>query len=159
MNYQVTGIQLILLRLGHRSRGRPRKRTKPTENKPSQKLKSGVKVKYKLNDGDNWTTVNLLDRAGKKGGRHDGAWKFKDTNGEERWLNFNKDVNDWSIVNEPEIKKDQIEGDIEAEVHMAEKYVKEIKHNVQPTELELWKYNKAYIELENTQKYSSAKFV
>ena len=124
-----------------RGPGRPKKTEKHVEKDP--KLKSGYKVRYKLESNNNWLTVKLISRSGKKAGIHDGEWNVMDENGTISVINFKKDNIICEILNnEQEVNIAEVEYEKVEEVYLVEDFIKQSTEKIKEAkirELQSWK--------------------
>ena len=145
-----------------RGPGRPKKTEKHVEKDP--KLKSGYKVRYKLESNNNWLTVKLISRSGKKAGIHDGEWNVMDENGTISVINFKKDNIICEILNnEQEVNIAEVEYEKVEEVYLVEDFIKQSTEKIKEAkirELQSWKKNSVYTEVKDTGQYCvSSKWV
>ena len=129
-------------------------------------LKPGAIVKYKVNDDQDWKTTELVSRAAKKGGKYDGEWNTIDAKEERKVINFDKEVQDWEIIEAEKINVNYMMScneENEIELFLTQSFIHENKEQVHAAklrELESWKKNMVYDEVDDEgQQCISAKWV
>ena len=100
----------------NRGPGRPKNKSFNIEKK-SEKLKAGMKVKYKTLESENWLKTELMTRSGKKGGKYDSEWNTRDGDGVWKVVDFERQVTQWEEITSHQTKPlkntDQIESSSE----------------------------------------------
>ena len=140
------------------SRGRPKK------NSPKKKicdrnssLKPGLQVKYKVMEDSEWSVAKLNKRAGKKGGLHENCWNVIDSEGNNKVLDFVKDIDRWELLADTSSQNEIME------TLLTKSYEVETSEQIRiakQKELDSWKKNQVYIEVENKgQEYVTGKWV
>ena len=121
-------------------------------------LKQGVKVRYKEKNDDSWTVAVLGKRAGKKKGIHENCWNLTKESGEAAAVDFKKDVEEWNITNYSSSELEELK-----EIYLTEDYIDKTNEETlkaMKRELNSWKSNDVYVEVENTgQEYVTGKWV
>lgn len=155
-----------------RGPGRPRKnKIKSSDDGDSDRkarLRTGVKVRFKAGDNEAWTSATLGRRAGKKNGVHKHCWNTTDSSGENtdqiasteyvslQIASTDKDVDEWELLHDTANRE-------VTETYLTQSYINKASEETQiakQTELDSWRNNEVYTEVENTGKeYVTGKWV
>ena len=141
-----------------KKRGRPPKKRENKNQSNAYSLKEGRVIHYKLNNSELWEKAKLISRAGKAKGIYKAAWNTIDDQGRRKVVDFEREVEDWEIA-----QSEIIDFPLVTEVMVAEEFMgmtEQKNYIAKLKELESWKKNKVYIEVENEgQRCISAKWI
>ena len=123
-----------------------------------------MKVKYKTLESENWLKTELMTRSGKKGGKYDSEWNTRDGDGVWKVVDFERQVTQWEEITSHQTKPlkntDQIESssedDSETETLFTDSYnyyTKEEELEAKIRELESWRENGVYTEVDDNDQY------
>ena len=112
-----------------------------------------MQIQYKLSGDDNWTTSKVVSRSGKCTGKYANEWNMENNKGEKEVIDFDGDV-EWREALEE--NADKIISDENPETEIAETFHVETEQetlNAKYKELESWKKNEVYEEVEDKGQY------
>ena len=157
--------------LGHqkkvvKTKRRGRKRKQNNQTNQFEGFKPKALVKFRENADSPWQTVELISRSAKKNGKYGGEWNTENADGDKKVIHFGVDTKEWEVVPPSEIDTAYLESYCEedcTEVYHTKSYLEENEKEVlaaKVRELDSWKKNNVYIEVENkNQKCVAAKWV
>ena len=135
--------------------GRPRKVHKMNGPEKNLKFKNGMILQVKFKQGKDWEKVKLVSRSGKVGGKYENEWNTILNNTKPKVIDFNRDIQDYIInmleqvpEDENENQHQENENDVTHEIFYANTEDEILEAKLE--ELESWKRNKVYKEVEDT---------
>ena len=113
------------------------------------KLKKGDKIEYVSSNGQTKVMATIVSRAGKSTGGYKNCFNVKNTAGEVQWINLDRDVESWNLVDHPE-----------NEMLLTVDERSSAVINAKKSEIENWRRNGVYHEVDDIgQPIISARWV